>query len=238
MTESEWENSTDPQAMLVFLQASGLLSERKARLFSVACCRRIWALLPDAIRGAIELTERHADGLASGEELCDPWPLPADAELASGQPKAVRVAADAARLAGSRVSPERFVGKVSYCSAGAVAWHRVGPTQRASEAEVWAAAWTKAEAGEYLGQVGLLRDIFGNPFRPVALDPAWLAWNGGTVRKLAQGIYDDRAFDQLPILADALDEASCSDMAILDHLRGAGPHCLGCWAVSLVLGKE
>jgi hypothetical protein len=97
-----------------------------------------------------------------------------------------------------------------------------------------AASWQEEERS----QAELLRDIFGNFFRPVVLDPAWMAWNGGTVKKLAQAIYDDRAFDQLPILADALEEAACKDATILKHLREPGPHCLGCWAVSLVLGKE
>jgi hypothetical protein len=91
---------------------------------------------------------------------------------------------------------------------------------------------------EGAAQAILLRDIFGNPFRPVALDPAWLAWNGGTVRKMAEAIYDDRAFDRLPILADALEEAGCTDRDILDHCRWGGDHVRGCWAIDLLLGKE
>ena len=71
-----------------------------------------------------------------------------------------------------------------------------------------------------------------------AYDPSWLAWNGGTVFNLAQGIYDQRAFDSLPILADALEEAGCQDADILGHCRQPGPHVLGCWAVNLLLGKS
>jgi hypothetical protein len=82
------------------------------------------------------------------------------------------------------------------------------------------------------------REIFGNPFRPVAIAPAWLAWNDGTVPKLAQTIYDDRRFDLLPILADALEEAGCDHADILTHCRGPGPHVRGCWVVDLLLGKE
>jgi hypothetical protein len=66
---------------------------------------------------------------------------------------------------------------------------------------------------------------------------AWLAWNGGAVGKMAQAIYDDRAFHDLPILADALEEAGCTDAALLGHLRSAGPHVRGCWGVDAVLGK-
>jgi hypothetical protein len=84
----------------------------------------------------------------------------------------------------------------------------------------------------------LLRDIFGNLFRPVAINAAWLAWNDGTVVKMAQSIYDERAFDRLPILADALEEAGCHDPEILGHCRQPGEHVRGCWIVDLILGKE
>jgi hypothetical protein len=87
-------------------------------------------------------------------------------------------------------------------------------------------------------QAALLRDLFGNPFRPVAVDPAWLTWNGGTVPRLAQAIYDERCFDRLPILADALEDAGCHDLAILTHCRGPGPHVRGCWVVDALLGKK
>jgi hypothetical protein len=81
----------------------------------------------------------------------------------------------------------------------------------------------------------LLRDIFGNPFRPVTADPSWLT---STVVALARGIYDDRAFDRLPILADALQDAGCDHADILAHCRSDDPHARGCWVVDLLLGKE
>jgi len=81
----------------------------------------------------------------------------------------------------------------------------------------------------------LLRDIFGNPFRAVIIDPQW---QSSTVTTFAQAIYDDRAFDRLPILADALEDAGCTDASILEHCRGGGVHARGCWVVDLLLGKE
>jgi hypothetical protein len=82
---------------------------------------------------------------------------------------------------------------------------------------------------------GIFRDIFGNPFRPVTVDPEW---GTSTVVGIADGIYADRAFDRLPILADALQDAGCENSDLLDHCRGPGPHVRGCWVVDLVLGKS
>jgi hypothetical protein len=83
-------------------------------------------------------------------------------------------------------------------------------------------------------QADLLRDIFGNPFRPVAVDPRWLT---SDVVELARGIYADCAFDRLPILADALQDAGCDHPDVLTHCRCDGPHVRGCWVVDLLLGK-
>jgi hypothetical protein len=78
----------------------------------------------------------------------------------------------------------------------------------------------------------------GNPFRPVSIDPTWLAWQGGTVPKLARAIYEERAFDRLPVLADALLEAGCDAADILGHLRQQGAvHVRGCWCLDLLLDK-
>ena len=88
-------------------------------------------------------------------------------------------------------------------------------------------------------QAHLLRDVVGNPFRSAAvLNPSWLAWNDGAIRKMAQAIYDARAFDRLPLLADALEDAGCTDADILAHCRSGGEHVRGCWVVDLLLGKS
>ena len=82
----------------------------------------------------------------------------------------------------------------------------------------------------------LARCIFGNPFRPVTADPSWL---NSTVVALARGIYDERAFDRMPILADALQDAGCDNEDVLNHCRDPhGVHARGCWVVDLVLGKS
>jgi hypothetical protein len=68
--------------------------------------------------------------------------------------------------------------------------------------------------------------------------PVWMTWRDGTVPKTAKTIYEDRAFDQLPVLADALEDAGCPEQEVIDHCRSEGPHVRGCWVVDLILGKE
>jgi hypothetical protein len=84
-------------------------------------------------------------------------------------------------------------------------------------------------------QCSVLRELFGNPFRPVSFVPTWRA---PTVVALAQGMYDDRRFDDMPLLADALEEAGCTEEAILKHCREPGEHVRGCWVVDLILDKN
>lgn len=96
--------------------------------------------------------------------------------------------------------------------------------------EAWWAAMTH--------QCDLIRDIFGDPFRRSHLDPAWLAWNNGTIPQLARAIYDEGRFADLPILADALEDAGCTDTIMLTHCRQPAEHVRGCWVVDLLLGYE
>lgn len=86
----------------------------------------------------------------------------------------------------------------------------------------------------------MLRDIFGPlPFRSVTIEPSLLIWNNRAIERLGQVIYEDKAFDRMPILADALEEAGCHDEDILTHCRQQeGHHSRGCWVVDLLLGKE
>jgi hypothetical protein len=73
-----------------------------------------------------------------------------------------------------------------------------------------------------------------DPFRPLHFEERWRTSN---TLDLARTIYEERAFDRLPILADALMDAGCSDATTLSHCRSAGDHVRGCWVVDLVLSK-
>jgi len=106
----------------------------------------------------------------------------------------------------------------------------------------YAACASGSKEAEWTAQAAIVKEIFGNPFRPIPLAPAWRT---PTVTALAQAAYDERILpagtldpDRLAVLADALEEAGCDNDDILSHLRGPGPHVRGCWAVDLLLGKE
>ena len=94
----------------------------------------------------------------------------------------------------------------------------------------------KPDEQEQSKQGRILKDIFENPFRPAVVDPAWLTTD---VLQLARGIYDEKAFDRMPILADALQDAGCDNPDILNHCRDAGQvHVRGCWVIDLLTGRE
>jgi hypothetical protein len=130
------------------------------------------------------------------------------------------------------------------CAADAYAFAAASGTADA-RAAAGAANAAHADAGYYAAYVRpreemlpLLRDLFGNPFRPPpALDPPLVTWHGGTVVKLAESIYQERRWGDLPVLGDVLEEAGCRDPDLLGHGRGPGPHARGCWLVDAVLGR-
>ena len=108
--------------------------------------------------------------------------------------------------------------------------------------QVTGVEWDKKHADEPGYQLAFLQDIIGTLFRPATIDPAWLT---PTVTSLTTAAYDDRIMPsgeldtaRLAVLSDALEEAGCTDTAILDHLRSPGPHVRGCWALDLLLAKE
>jgi hypothetical protein len=227
VTERDWINTTDPQAMLAVLRDSGKLSGRKARLFAAACCRRIWHLLPDRRgRDAVEVLERLADGGVPREEaqhvLLGAWNAYMEVERTDGD-----------ELAEARWLAARGV------------YHalKAAPVTTALYAHhsAWlAAAYGAARRAEEGQQCGFLRDIFGPlPFREVRLDLLWLVRNDSGVKRLTEGIYAERDFAALPVLADALADAGCDDEDLLRHCRERGlAHCRGCWVVDLLLSKH
>jgi hypothetical protein len=231
----------------------GRASDRKLRLFAVACCRRIWHLLVAEVeiwhrdeaalwqrcQDAVLLAEQFADGKATTEELV----------AVTAYPRPALYDADAAMFTAEVQLDSILVAKEAAEAAGHEAADRVyavffpngyTPTP---ENEALMAEMEEQQEQEYARTIGmeknaqchLLRDCFANPFRPVSADPACFTPN---VVKFAQVVYEERAFDRLPALAAALEEAGCTDADILAHCRRPGPHVRGCWALDLVLGKN
>jgi len=223
MTEQEWLTCTNPEPMLEYLR--GKVSDRKLRLFAVACCRHLLQQIPlhSWDQEAVEVAERYADGKSTAAELT------AAANATTPDWTAAFACADAASLEHAAVDAAIYSADNA---AHAVAEHVAFQADLYNENNPIFANGKNAECKH---QSCILHDIFGNPFRPVTLDPAWLT---PTVKALAAAVYEERTFDRLPILADALEDADCSDADILSHCRQPGVHVRGCWALDLVLGKE
>jgi hypothetical protein len=212
VTKSEWLHGSDPTPLLGFLWREHRLTERKGRLFAAACCRRAWHLLNDRrSERAVEVVERWADGKASR------------VELAVAHEAAWQAWGTPARTAASDASVPTWSLAAVTVTADHAAWADLG--------------WSRAE--ERKAQADLLRCLLHTPLgRPLAFEPGWLGWNGDVVRRLAESMYEQRAFERLGVLADALEEAGCADPEVLGHCRGPGPHARGCWVVDLLAVKE
>jgi hypothetical protein len=228
MTEAEWLAwAIDPELMLKLLPTVGAVSDRKVRLFAVACCRHAMtaANVRPRTEPFVDMAECFADGEATLTDLQNVRCHPARPDEHGRTNSALHHACMNAAETETGVV-------VADCAALNAAWGATQPgTVMPDDNGISEARLVKEQAN----QCALLRDIFGNPFRPVALDPAWLT---PTVTALAAQMYESRDFSPMPILADALQDAGCDSEDILEHCRGPGPHVRGCWVVDLVLGKE
>ncbi|WP_238602924.1 hypothetical protein [Fimbriiglobus ruber] len=224
MTEEEWLAATDLRPVIEFLV--GKASRRKGRLIGCGYLRVIWPKLSgkEGSQEAVHAAERFADGEASDAELAgarrlaeqtaEQWSDPA---LAEPVWQAVQTVAED--------DYDFLNGLLSELDAS------VGEAELVSSQSGNALRGRITTRHQLYGNI--LRDIF--PFRPITLSPSYLT---PTVLSLAQGIYEDRAFDRMPILADALQDSGCDNEDILNHCRGTGPHVRGCFVVDLILGKE
>src|ERR1019366_3851151 len=176
MTEQEWLTCDDPTPMLEFLR--GKATDRKLRLFAVACCRRVGNLLYDKYsRKALTIAERYAEAKVSADKLGFAW---GDARRAAQVAhRSKRETAEASAMWAVSMLCEADIGRAmaavdlaARCEAYPIIQPRLADAQRE--------------------QLLLLRDIVSNPFRPVTLDESWLTWHDGTIPKLAQQIYDNR----------------------------------------------
>jgi len=249
-TEADWLGCQDACKLLEMVKER--VSLRKIRLVGVACCRRLRKLFhAEACHVGVEVAERYADGLASEEELLAAY-------CAVGNLK------EGDYSLGSL--PRLWMNRTA-CMSGITVYETLMPNPRiqvdggstivyraadAAFAGAYEALGTRDDAASYAGtaartaeevaQVQLIRDVLGNPFHPLSLDPTYRT---PTVVALAQSAYDDRTLpsgtlqpDRLAVLADALEDAGCGEPAILGHLRGPGLHVRGCHVLDLLLGRS
>jgi hypothetical protein len=187
----------------------------------------LYPALAEEARLSLEVAERYADGLASRQELRN-----------SRGPNYSGVRAD------------NCASLAAYPSQGFRRQVRGVLVQAVSSASADKDGWVRRsipaiEATEKAAQVALVRDIFGNPFQPARVDPAWLKHARGVTSKLAEECYAERCLPtgtldlaRLAVLSDALEDAGCTDEAILAHLRSPGPHVRGCHVMDLLVNKK
>ncbi|MCE9563791.1 MAG: hypothetical protein K8U57_17250 [Planctomycetes bacterium] len=226
MTEAAWLVCADPELMLDALQPAA--GDRKLRLFGIACCRLSWdAFLDVRLRNAVEFAEKHADGrldemarAAVKRTLLDMY----ERELEEDKEFTPTLIPRILKL----ISHQRYDSVEAICCSASVAHWALGDDYDTN--------YRPFEAELVAEHTQLLRDIFGpRAFRRILVEHTWLT---STVQLLAAGTYEERAFDRMPILGDALQDAGCDNDDILNHCRQPGEHVRGCWVVDLILGKK
>jgi len=238
LDERQWLSFGHLTRMLNHLRSKNVartkVGRRKLRLFACACCRAMtWTLshvditdpgsgwtVKDEWRSIVKVAERFADGGIS------------EKEMAAQHAVQLQKALDRTHV----LSALSLVSKAMLATAST---EPVNAAKLGARYSVYAASNAKSMTYKAASRkaADLLREIFGNPFRPVALDQALASWKTSVIPALAQTIYQERRFEDLPILADALEEAGCRNVALLAHCRTPGDHYLGCWVVDLLLGK-
>jgi hypothetical protein len=256
MTEQEWLECSDPVPMLAFVGNNA--RRRKLQLFACACCRRIWKWMDGETRVALEAEEALAGGspdamhcLVSRKTFLETRPVqatpagPIDARGFTGTSNDLLMnifALGQHLLHNQAPSPQQHARRVvRFALDGAILEVVDGIAAIISDADESEARGEQRTTApdtvrnEYREHANLLREILGNPFRASSVAVEWLT---ADVLMLARGIAEEQAFDRLPILADALQDAGCDDQDILDHCRSGGPHHAACWVLDLIFQRD
>jgi hypothetical protein len=219
MTEAEWLACDDPMAMFYQVVCPLKSSRRRLDLFCLACVRLVWHLLDQpALRLPFDWLELHPGERVRprGGHMRDLFQGPASVLYDWRYRRDLGINTFAIHIA-----HDLWADFYEY------AFDNLGKRLKYDLSVLLEDPSTFLPAA--------MREIFGNPFRPVVFDPEWRTTTAGAI---AQEVYESRDFGALPILADALQDAGCDSDAILTHCLGDGPHVRGCWVVDLVLGKE
>jgi hypothetical protein len=254
MTEADWLDwlaCTEPEAMVRF--AADRISRRKMILAAYACCLRLDPFFPaPEFRECLDWFEQYADDRTSRDELnaIIDRVIEAGVRLRTEARESEPDPAGRLRSVSLLLHPlyESIDGLLALVHSQCqwINWRFVAETWTScsqgylneSTDDLLSDLYDQVVAKESGRQAEVLRDVIGNPFIVASLDPAWLSWNDGVVRKLAEGIYANRAFDRMPILHDAMLDAGCTDESLLLHCRNPEGHVRGCWALDMILGKS
>jgi hypothetical protein len=225
MTEADWLGCAAIENMLG--KVRGPSSGRKFRLFAVACCRRIEQWADKKYRVALEVAEIFADEPTRGTYRAMTYERLSQALKRFSPWGGMEWHANRAYSYSLHDLPSEAA---QVCASDLMTvMCNVPGTKGAAD------RMNRAQQEIFAVERKLLRDIFGNPFRPVTIDPGWLTAN---VVLLAQAIYDERTYDRMPILGDALEDAGCDNANMLNHCREPGGHVRGCWVVDLLLERK
>ncbi len=235
MTEAEWLACSDSTPMREYVRRK--VGKRKVRLFMVAVCRHIWHLLYGCSRRAVEVGELYADGVVTRSELQKAVKELLRDRFSEREPNGIELPDDFGtnQAAYYAACPLDSVKNLLKIVSPAVGFALGGVYHYAISKGMSEKLAADQKERERVYQSVLFREIIGNPFRPATINPAWLT---STVIALANGIYEEKAFDRMPILADALQDAGCDNDEILQHCRGEGVHVRGCWVLDLVTGRK
>jgi hypothetical protein len=231
VTEQDWLDleGSDPWAVWRSMPCPDDGPNRKELLLVAHLVRQVMDQMTDpSFVAAIDAGEKFADGLLSENHMWEAHKQAYAVWDSVAQPhEAAQEAANVARrfLYSQGETAEMMIG----AAASRAAHLAEGQGQ---EPEI-----VRHQAAEAMLSLirRLINEVHGNPFRPVTVHPAWQTI---TVVGLAQAIYDERDFDRMPILGDALEEAGCTDAEVLKHCRQPGEHIRGCWVVDLILNKS
>lgn len=237
MTEGGWSVCVNPLIMLRFLREARKASDRKCLLLVAACARRSWESLSPQERHVYEVAERYVEGEATWHELSE-VSLPRKGNARKPDTRLRQFVDDTLARACEKSARAVYLqlSEAFEADHGFAERQQVAASLGLSEGAVRDPrdGWIEASNGECLGQEMMIRDLFGNPFRPVIVESLWLT---PEAVELARTIYDERAFDRLPALGDALTTAGCRNADILEHCRSQAFHIRGCWAVDALLRK-
>jgi hypothetical protein len=232
MNDLVWRTENDPLILLEELYPMrGLDSaepqSRQSRLYLIACARRAWDQLPGVCRALVRVAEDIYRHRVANRALRDRvYPFAEGLFHCGGEIERMNeIGRELVRLKFAEPAEARIdatLKPATLAGFGQLAYGPYSPSVPAFQ-----------HIPIELHGADLVREIFVNPFRPLYFDPTWLT---STVIALARGTHEERAFDRLPILADALQDAGCDNDEILDHMRDPkAAHATGCWALELVL---